>query len=142
MSWLPKQTVVVPIDFSEEADGAVDTALEVVEDASHVHVIHVLPTAAATEFGVYGGTFDDDSRREQTEMEIRKRYSDEKYKRFKATVAFGDPGSEIADFAQDQHSDLIVLPSHGRTGLSRLLIGSVAERVCRLAHCPVLVLRK
>ena len=49
---------------------------------------------------------------------------------------------EIADFAQEKKAELIVLPSHGRTGLTRLLLGSVAEKVVRLAHCPVLVLKK
>ena len=56
-------------------------------------------------------------------------------------VAFGDPGDEITKHAETVHADLIVMPSHGRTGLKRLLIGSVAERVVRLAQCPVLVLR-
>lgn len=58
-----------------------------------------------------------------------------------AAVRIGDPGGEIAAFAEELGAELIVLPSHGRTGLRRLLIGSVAERVIRLAHCPVLVLR-
>jgi nucleotide-binding universal stress UspA family protein len=54
----------------------------------------------------------------------------------------GEPAHGIADYAQDKKAELIVIPSHGRTGITRLLIGSVAERVVRLAHCPVLVLRK
>ena len=58
------------------------------------------------------------------------------------TVAFGDPGREITEFAERQKADLIVIPSHGRTGLTRLLPGAVAERVAPSAHCPVLVLRK
>ena len=57
-------------------------------------------------------------------------------------VQFGDPGHGITDYAEEVGADVIVMPSHGRTGLRRLLIGSVAERVLRLAHCPVLVLRK
>jgi nucleotide-binding universal stress UspA family protein len=56
-------------------------------------------------------------------------------------VRFGDPGREIAAHAEELHAELIVMPSHGRTGLSRLFIGSVAERVVRLAHCPVLILK-
>ena len=47
----------------------------------------------------------------------------------------------IANYAREQGAALIVMPSHGRTGLSHLLIGSVAERVVRYASCPVLVLR-
>ena len=53
----------------------------------------------------------------------------------------GDPGHQIAEFAKEAGAGLIVMPSHGRTGLTHLLIGSVAERVVRFAHCPVLVLR-
>ena len=56
-------------------------------------------------------------------------------------IEFGDAGYRIADHAKQLNADLIVMPSHGRSGITRLLIGSVAERVVRLAHCPVLVLR-
>ena len=48
----------------------------------------------------------------------------------------------LPELASSEQAELIVLSSHGRTGISRLLIGSVAEKVVRLAHCPVLVLRK
>ena len=53
----------------------------------------------------------------------------------------GDPGHEITEYAEEIGASLIITPSHGRTGLSRLLIGSVAERVVRLAKCPVMVLK-
>jgi nucleotide-binding universal stress UspA family protein len=54
---------------------------------------------------------------------------------------FGDPGMVLTDYAQEINAELIVVSSHGRTGLTRLLLGSVAERIVRHAHCPVLVLR-
>jgi nucleotide-binding universal stress UspA family protein len=47
----------------------------------------------------------------------------------------------IAKNAETTDADLIVLTSHGRTGLKRVLLGSVAERVVRLAHCPVLIVK-
>jgi nucleotide-binding universal stress UspA family protein len=141
MSWLPKSSVVVPIDFSDESVEAVDTALEMVEGASHIHVIHVLPVLGATEVGLGWEVVDDDTMRGRAEKAIRERLAERKYEGFKIAIAFGDPGSEIAAFAESIKADLIVIPSHGRTGLRHLLIGSVAERVCRLAHCPVLVLR-
>ena len=72
---------------------------------------------------------------------MREKLADKKYAGVQMKVSFGDPGSEIAAFAKTEKADLIVLPSHGRTGLRHLLIGSVAEKVVRLAHCPVLVLR-
>ena len=54
----------------------------------------------------------------------------------------GDPGTEIAEYAKSINADLIVIPSHGYHGIKRALLGSVAERVLRHAHCPVLVLRR
>jgi nucleotide-binding universal stress UspA family protein len=60
----------------------------------------------------------------------------------KAIIREGDPGLIIADYADEVHADLIVIPSHGYHGVQRLLLGSVAERVLRHANCPVLVLRR
>ena len=51
------------------------------------------------------------------------------------------PAQEIVDYAADIHADLIVVGTHGRSGVSRLLMGSVAEHVVRSAPCPVLVVR-
>jgi nucleotide-binding universal stress UspA family protein len=53
-------------------------------------------------------------------------------------VLFGDPANEIVRYAREHDIDLIVVGTHGRTGLSRALLGSVAERVIRTASCPVL----
>lgn len=53
----------------------------------------------------------------------------------------GDPALEICEVARQAGHDLIVMGTHGRTGLTRLFLGSVAERVIREAPCPVLVVR-
>ncbi len=142
MPWYPKQSVVVPMDFSDDSIAAIDTALQLVEDPSHVHVIHVLPVLAAAEPGVIWETVDDHSRSKHAKAALAERLSDSKYAGLTIEVVVGDPGHEIADFSERLGAQLIVVPSHGRTGLRRLLIGSVAERIVRLAHCPVLVLRK
>ncbi len=55
-------------------------------------------------------------------------------------VVTGDPATEIVRLAKEEKSDLIVLPTHGRTGLTHLFFGSVAEKVVRHAECPVLTL--
>jgi len=141
MPWLPKNNVVVPIDFSDNSLDAVDTALELVAAAPQVHVIHVLPMLTVADPGVVWEPVDDESRRSHAEDALRQRLADEQYRGVKVEVTIGDPGHEIADYAQQQDAELIVMPSHGRTGIRRLLIGSVAERVVRLAHCPVLVLK-
>lgn len=141
MSWFPKNEVVVPVDFSEMSFEAVDIAKEMVTDASHLHIIHVLPVLAAMEPGVVWDTVSNESRQEHTEDALRKKFKPDDYPGIHFATAFGDPGQEISEHAERLGADLIVIPSHGRTGLKRLLIGSVAERVCRLSHCPVLVLR-
>ena len=142
MSWLPKSSVVVPVDFSDDSFTAVDAAFDLVADASHLHVVHVLPTMEPAEPGVIWATIDNPSREHHALLALRERLADARYKQISLTIKFGDPGHEIADFAQEKKAELIVLPSHGRTGLTRLLLGSVAEKVVRLAHCPVLVLKK
>jgi nucleotide-binding universal stress UspA family protein len=141
MSWLPKRCVVVPIDFSDLSFAALDSALELVARPEHLHLIHVLAAIEPNDPGVIWGMVDNKSRSHHAEQALRQRLTDPKYQGLQIAVAFGDPGQEIANFAKRLGADLIVLPSHGRTGISRLLIGSVAERVVRLAHCPVLVLR-
>ncbi len=141
MPWLPKKCVVVPIDFSDESFGALDTALEMVESTAALHVIYVLPVLDPAEPGVIWTTIDNSVRERHALDALREKLTDKKYQGLKMCVRFGDPGSEIAAFAQDEKADLIVLPSHGRTGLRRFLIGSVSEKVVRLAHCPVLVMR-
>ncbi len=142
MSWLPKDSVVVPVDFSDESLAAVDVALEMVVGPQHLHVIHVLAELVATEPGVIWEVIDEEGRREHAREALVGQLADARYAGSDIRVDVGDPGHRIAEFGAEVDADLIVLPSHGRTGLARLMIGSVAERVVRLSHCPVLVLRK
>jgi nucleotide-binding universal stress UspA family protein len=142
MSWAPRQKVVVPIDFSDDSFEALDAALELVDSPAKIHVINVLAVLEPAEPGVIWATIDEESRARHAEQALRERLADAKFKEVTIKIEFGDPGHEVAQYAQDQGADLIVLSSHGRTGIKRLLIGSVAERIVRLAHCPVLVLRK
>lgn len=141
MSWLPRQNVVVPVDFSDQSFAALDAALEMVEDASRIHVVHVLADLSPVDPGVVWQTMSDEVRTRHVEEALRKKLTEPKYEKLHLHVGFGDPGHEVVKVAEEQRADLIVMPSHGRTGLKHLLIGSVAERVIRLAHCPVLVLR-
>lgn len=62
-------------------------------------------------------------------------------KRVAAAVDFGSPSERILALAEDLQADMIVIGSHGKTALKRLMVGSVAESVLRHARCPVLVVR-
>ena len=110
--------------------------------AEEVHVVHVLPELAQSEPMVLWEAWESQKRHKHAEDELRKFLAGDRYVGLALHVFVGDPGQEITALAERLGAELIVLPSHGRTGLKRLLIGSVAERVVRLAHCPVLVLRK
>jgi nucleotide-binding universal stress UspA family protein len=140
MTWFSKKTFVVPIDLSPHSIRALDEALSMGDTTSVIHVVHVLheSPAIAPEFSP---VFDLTAEMENTKRIIHDRLKDEKYRAVNVHVSYGDPGIEIAKFAEEVKADLIVISSHGRRGWQRLLIGSVAERVVRLAHCPVFVLK-
>jgi len=135
------QPIVVPIDFSDEADEAMKVALEITSEPSLVTAVHVAPPLATLEPGVVWEMISDETRVQQLDQAFRNRYHDPRHSAIGFEVRFGDPGNEITSYAEEAKAGLIVMPSHGRTGLAHLLIGSVAERVIRFAHCPVLVLR-
>jgi nucleotide-binding universal stress UspA family protein len=142
MTYFPKKTVVVPIDFSAESLAALAVGRQLVDAPEHLHVIHVLIDIAPLEAGEVWGVVDPQSRIEHIETLLREKLAAAQFQGVHTAVLLGEPAHGIANYAQEKHAELIVIPSHGRTGITRLLIGSVAERVVRLAHCPVLVLRK
>jgi len=142
MTLFAANNVLVPVDFSEEAQNALADTLEFVGDPSKLHAIHVLTPLEPMEPGVVWQTVDNQARIDKVTDAFYKRFSDEAYKKVKFTVAVGNPSSEIIDYAKQNNIDLIVIPSSGRTGLQRFFLGSVAERVVRFSHCPVLVIRK
>lgn len=142
MSWLRKNRVLVPIDFSEESFAALIPAREFVEDATHLYVLHVLSHLHPAPPGVMWNTLDDQTRKQYVKETLYKRFQGSEYEGAHIDVAVGDPSLEIIDYAKAIDADLIAIPSHGRTGLNRFFLGSVAERVIRFAHCPVLVLKK
>jgi len=136
--------VLTPTDFSEQADRAVKMGLSMVSSPDKLTVLHVAPALNSFSAGdpaIGWNEVSDQSRVEHLEKQLRKRFNEKGFDGVHFEVVFGSPAEEIAHYAEKDHVDLIILPSHGRTGLARLMIGSVAERVVRLAHCPVLVLR-
>jgi nucleotide-binding universal stress UspA family protein len=140
MSPFAGKPIVAPVDLSEVSDRSLAVAREMATDPKQIVALHVgLPYTAVEQ--PYMDLIDERARRKELEESVRKRYEGDKFGGIRVEVRFGDPGSEIASFAKEIGSGLIIMPSHGRTGLAHLLIGSVAERVIRYAPCPVLVLR-
>ena len=141
MSWLRKKSVLVPLDFSELSYQAIAPAREYVEDTSSLEVIHVL-TPLNQEYPVaIEDPLEDEKRKQKVQDFLRNKLSEMGYEGIKIQVEIGDPSTKIVDYAEKIETDLIIMPSHGRKGVSRFLLGSVAERVARLSHCPVLILK-
>lgn len=142
MSWFKQKTILVPFDFSEDSLDAVRAALLMSEKREDVHVLHVLAQFPPTD-PVYIWDENADAKRME---HVRENMGEEMKKlgveNVHLNVAVGNPATVITELADEINADLIVIPSHGRTGVKRLMLGSVAERVVRLAHCPVFVLKK
>ena len=136
----PKRTVV-PIDFSDLSHQALDKAIEIAGDDGEVLVIHVLTELSTMEPGNLYGTVTDEERIKAATEFLQKKLADRASGRVSVHAVVGDAGREIAAFAERESADLIVIPSHGYGFFKHMFLGSVAERVVRLAHCPVLVLR-
>ncbi len=142
MNWLPRKTVIVPIDFSDDSFAALDMAVEMAADTADLRVVHVLAELEPAEPGVIWHTIDDTSREEHATKALEAELLKRGHEGLAVRVCIGDPGHEIAAYAEELDAGLVIVPSHGKSALKRILLGSVAERVVRLAHCPVLVLKR
>lgn len=141
MRHLDFNKILVPVDFSHASFAAIDAALELVKSPSHLTVLHVLPILTEFEIGFDILPDNELERRKLASNELRKRLRSRKYSGLDIRAVVGDPVQQIVNIAEKEGTTLIVMPSHGRTGFSRFMLGSVAERVLRLAHCPVLILK-
>jgi len=141
MSWFNGKRVVVPFDFSDECVNAVKMALQLAERPDEVHVAHVLLQLPATDPAVIWDDGIEERRKGVVRDAMEKRLADNDIEGVQVNVGLGKPGQVIADLAEEIEAGLIVIPSHGYTGVQRFFLGSVAERVSQLATCPVLVLK-
>ncbi|WP_404308779.1 universal stress protein [Neorhodopirellula lusitana] len=148
---------LVPIDFSEHSVDAVATAIQITSN-ENVYLVHVVDPAQlygfddnggyelgggldATHFNWEGAPEKEQQHKDAAIATLRREFADPKYHGVHFDAVVDEPAIGITEYASTNGIGLIVLPSHGRTGVERRIIGSVAERVIRLAHCPVLVLR-
>ncbi|MET0850092.1 MAG: universal stress protein [Candidatus Rokuibacteriota bacterium] len=164
---MPVTHVLVPTDFSDTAAHALQYAFD--EARAHdarVTLLHVVPSGTQTDVYYVGtaaghpGAFDPGAsarlgapwpappttvvRHDQGDVVLTRLHDLIPHAfrhRWGAELAVGPPAETIVRIAQEQGADLIVMGTHGRTGLQHALIGSVAEKVVRLAPCPVLTVR-
>lgn len=140
------KTILFPTDYSHSSDAALSYASSLAGNlGAMLYIVHVgneTPNYLAGYYGVEGVP---DSAQH---VERENRALLEKIKptvpnvRFEHQYLSGSPDKEILAFADRENVDLIVLGSHGRTGITRLLLGSIAEAVVRRANCPVLTVKQ
>jgi nucleotide-binding universal stress UspA family protein len=140
---------MVPVDFSAHADRALSYAITIASrfDAS-VELLHVVDDpflSGAWSSEVYVPNLFEvrDSMVEDAERRLAacRASLDDHGVPIVTTVEVGQPARTIGEHARANHSNLIVMGTHGRTGLAHTFMGSVAERVVRTAPCPVLTLK-
>jgi nucleotide-binding universal stress UspA family protein len=144
---MASQRFLVPIDFSEYANQALDYAINLAGklDArlTLLHVIQSVPLGGVDMGVTLPYTYLQDLEAEiMQSMESHRTRVTAAGLEGEIVVVHGVPFHEIVETAKMQKVDLIVMGTHGRTGLQHILLGSVAEKVVRLAPCPVLVARQ
>jgi len=139
------KTIVAPTDFSDSSRSALHYALDLVAEGGAIIVCHVVDDMPLT-YGYVGLAV--------PPGDIRTRMAEEAKEELVAfipvlegqavetVVLHGNPAGEIVRIAAERHADLVVMGTHGRTGIQHALLGSVAEKVTRKSPCPVLVVRE
>lgn len=142
--------ILMPTDFSDTSDAALDFAKVIAETfKASLHLLHVFEdpfvtgafaaeTYAPMPPATRAALLEDATARLKARLPVADRA------RFHGTtdIVSGIGAPAIVEYARDHDFDLIVMGTHGRTGMAHLLMGSVAERVVRTAHCPVLTVHK
>lgn len=143
----PIKTILVPVDFSPQSAAAVDFAIDLAPrygaSIELLYVYELLGNALPEHYALISpdqeaqviGRF-----RQQLDSE-RERAEAAGVGSLEATLLMGSAREQIVSHAIDKKHDLIVMGTHGRTGLSHLLLGSVAESVLRRSPCPVATVR-
>ena len=141
--------ILVATDFSEASESALRYGRELAgRFGATLHVLHVAENVYVTTFGADTYAAIVPEMQEEIEAGAKKRLaeavidSDNSGPPTKTIVlTAASPSYAIVDYARDHGIDLIVMGTHGRGALAHLVMGSVAERVVRLASCPVLTVR-
>lgn len=149
-------TVVVGVDYSDTSALALVEAVRAARsrEHNHLHVVHVMSPVQTV--GPMAGAYippvlDTAKAADELKQFVEKTFAEAQRNlpddgrpivdRLTTHLGMSDPRDAIAQLASDLEADLVVIGTHGRRGVSRFLLGSVAEGVVRIAPCPVLVVR-
>ena len=137
--------ILLPVDYSHSGDAAMAYAVSLAKEyEAELHLVHVYEQPIAYIEGGFAGTPlpaipPADLESEEAKLNAINPGEGVKLRR---SFIVGNPGDELVGYAKENDIDLVVMGTHGRTGLNRLLMGSVAEGVVRRSPCPVLTIKQ
>ncbi|HYA89067.1 MAG TPA: universal stress protein [Nitrospirota bacterium] len=141
------KTILFPTDFSQGARAAMDHAISLAKDyQSKLILLYVIQDISIAEWYIPSSLsatdlMEDMQKSAMNEMDKWGAEVSQTVKDVEKMVVRGVPFVEIIKTAKERHADLIVIGTHGRTGIDHMLFGSTAEKVVRKAACPVLTVR-
>lgn len=140
----PVNKIIVPVDFAENTGKLVAYACYMAEKlTATVHFVHVIAVYPGD--AMIGAPFAGEYQ-EKVDAAAKERMANllhdtkEKFPDCSGHTMNGDPAEKIVEIALAEDADLIITSTHGAKGLEKILLGSVAERVLKRAHCPVLIM--
>lgn len=138
---LPIKTILHPTDFSKQSRNAFEVACALARDyGAKLIVTHVVaPPVIVFGEGVIAPEME--NTRPQLQKQLQQVLPRQGTIAIEHYLIDGDMAPEIVRMAKEHHCDVIVMGTHGRTGVGRMLLGSVAEQVVRRAPCPVLTIK-
>jgi nucleotide-binding universal stress UspA family protein len=142
----PFNKILCPVGFDDQEGVALEASKQLGVESTTVYLLHVVSALPAMGEPQVAKTRQDEKSSETKALTMLKelavkRLSGVRYETLTETAFLADTGKAILAVAREVQPDLIVMPTHGRSGLARLVMGSVTERVVREALCPVLTIR-
>jgi nucleotide-binding universal stress UspA family protein len=142
----PIRTLLVALDFSDHSAAALDTAISLAQAlAGELHVVHAfdlrIPVVPPYEVAIPEPYIEQSRSSAEAMLAEAAASAREAGVTVHTHLAEGSPASSIAHAAEQVGADLIVMGTRGHTGLKHLVLGSVADRTLRLAHCSVLTVK-
>jgi nucleotide-binding universal stress UspA family protein len=131
--------ILFPIDFSKHSQRSLEKASEFFSEERSGEIIFLYVLSSPSDFSTWEGDPKKAIAKELEEIEMR--FKEKERFTISTVVLTGHASTEICRYAVRENCDLIVIATHGRTGLKHMVLGSTAEQVVRHAPCPVLTLR-
>lgn len=141
-------TIVVPVDLDQHTEKLVDFAISMANKLNcelvFFHSVQPIENVAMGEMAMVHFSYEDFNSAHITQAEESLaeflKSAQEKCEKCRSKVLLGDAVDTILEFAEKENADMIIMGTHGKRGLEKILLGSVAHRVLQRAHCPVLVM--